>query len=254
MKTTTVASTVRGIGNDMPSLRRPINGVRPETVRLTVCEDLSGSGAGWAKGITQISTDLVREIGSRFAQCRWDYIGMRDQDIGEHDEVRLLGVSGEDFLRDQQLVEHVGGGDADETFAQTVEDLLSRPDWMTYVGPNEALGLVLFTTSSTKPAKGNTLEVLGEELKNRRINLYVIGTPGTNMQTLVDAAGGIFFELKSDPSPADTQRLAANLGKTVAGTLRTAAATVRDTPADPALPKMTTVRGVGAVGSTVARP
>jgi hypothetical protein len=78
----------------------------------------------------------------------------------------------------------------------------------------------MFTTSDTKPADNNSLAELGAELKARKIKFYLIGTPGTNLIQLVDAADGFFFELTNTPSEAEVAAISANLAATVTATLR----------------------------------
>jgi hypothetical protein len=214
--------------NDLPSMNRTLNGVRPETALIHVTDDWTGSGATWATGIEKITNHLVRDIESKFTQVRWNYVGMRDQKVGENDEYRLKDGSGADLLREQAAAKRVGGGDAEETFAQTVEDGLSDPNVLPNAGATEARGWIMFTTSDTKPADNNSLAELGAELKARKIKFYLIGTPGTNLMELVDASGGFFFELTNTPSEAEVAAISANLAATVAATLRSGA-TVRKT-------------------------
>lgn len=252
--------TVRG---QLPDMKRAFNGARPERVSLAVNDDASGSGARWASVIEQVTNHLVKEMEQRFITVKWDYVAMRDTDIGEEDEYRLRGSTGADLLREQKLIVRKGGGDAPETFSRTVENQLSDPGWMVYTGGLEALGLVMFTTSDTKPALYNSLTELGAELKRRNIKLFVIGTPGTNMEELVHAADGFFFPLNTSPTDAEAREIVAKLAATVKSTMG-AAATSRGTarPAGesgfklPVLPCETLrdpPRGdVGPVGRTVA--
>lgn len=222
-------------------------GVKPIAVNLYICDDATGSGAAWAKGIEVMTKALTIELEAKFAQVKYSYIGMRDQDIGERDEVRLKNGTAEELLREQKLLRREGGGDAAETFFQTVEDLLNDPSFAVDTGHSEARGLVLKTTSDSKPARENSVQDLGRELKSRRIHLYVVGTPGSNMQELVDAAQGDFFPLDVNPSTAEAQRMASALAATVAatvsagGTAREPGKTVRATV--PAMPSGTVSAG-----------
>lgn len=252
------AGTSKGIPG-MP--RAGINGKRPERLKIAFKDDASGSGAPWARSIETITEQLVHELSSRFLAVSYDYVGMRDMDIGEADEYRLRGGSGEDLLREQKLLRRTGGGDADETFFQTVENHLSSPDWLTYTGASEALGLIMCTTSSSKPAKHNTVEQLGEELKQRRIKLFVIGEPGSNMEDLVRAADGFFFPLRVDPTPAEAQEIATKLAATVKTTMAGMVTSRREagtTTADRTAPAADTVyvprATLRGTGDTVARP
>lgn len=256
------------VGGQLPGMHRVFNGARPERVCLTVSDDATGSGARWATVIEKVTEHLVKEMEQRFVAVKWDYVAMRDMDIGEEDEYRLRGGTGADLLREQKLIKRTGGGDAPETFARTVENLLSDPGWNVYTGALEALGLVKFTTSDTKPALYNSLVELGEELKNRKIKLFVIGTPGTNMEELVRAADGFFFPLNVNPTDAEAREIVAKLAATVKTTMG-GAVTGRGTagvggtapfdratrPAEPPTTVRRTLRGdVGEVGRTVAAP
>lgn len=252
------AGTSKGIPG-MP--RAGINGKRPEHVKISYNDDASGSGAPWARSIEAITGHLVAELASRFLSVTYDYVGMRDMDIGEADEYRLRGGSGEDLLREQKLLRRSGGGDADETFFQTVENHLSNPDWMPDTGSAEARGLIMATTSGSKPAKHNSVDEIGQELKQRRIKLFVIGEPGSNMEELVRAADGFFFPLRVDPTPAEAKEIATKLAATVKTTMGGMVTSRRDmgaTVADRTLPatgtafiSTGTLRGTG---DTVARP
>lgn len=252
----------------LPGMKRVFNGARPERVCLTIDDDASGSGARWASVIENVTAHLVKEMEQRFVSVKWDYVAMRDMDIGEKDEYRLRGGTGADLLREQKLVERTGGGDAPETFSRTAENHLSDPGWHIYTGALEALGLVMFTTSDTKPALYNSLDELGAEFKNRKIKLFVIGTPGTNMEELVRAADGFFFPLNVNPTDAEAREIVNKLAATVkttmgtvvtgrgtAGVAGTAASDRATLPAEAPMTLRRTLRGdVGEVGRTVAVP
>jgi hypothetical protein len=246
-----LAGTSKGIPG-MP--RAGINGKRPELARVSVKDDGSGSGLVWARSIEFISSHLVVELERRFLSVTYDYVGMHDMAIGEADEYLLQGGSGEDLLRAQKLLRRSGGGDADETFFQTVENHLSAPDSMPYTGASEALGMVMFTTSNSKPAKHNTVAQLGAELKRRRIKLFVCGEPGTNMEDLVRAADGFFFPLRIEPTPAEAQDIATRLAATVKTTLGGMATSRRDTRAGTVGPDRQFRATLRGTGDTVARP
>jgi len=244
-----ITNTIRGA---LPGMHRVLNGARPEHLNLGIFDDWTGSGAPWAVAIEQTTSHLVEQIQAKFATVHWDYVGMRDMDIGEEDEYRLRGGTGADVVREQKLARRSGGGDAAETFAQTLENQLSDPGWMPDTGAIEARGVILFTTSDTKPAKHNTLENLGQELKRRGINVFIIGTPGTNMEQLATAADGFFFALDVNPTVKEAQDIASRLAatvKTTMGRMVTSRGTVSGRPQmSPA------ALTVGPVGKTVAVP
>lgn len=225
--------TIPAALGQMPGMTPPGKGLKPSSASILVIEDGTGSAQARAQAIAKATEQVVPRLESALAHVTWGYRVSRDIEEGESDEQRLVEGSGADLLREQAAVDHTGGGDADETFADSIEWALS--DYTFSAAPDANKAVLLFQTSSTKPPQsGRSLEQIGEEFRERRIYLFVIGTQGSNMEQITDAAGsyGFFIELSENPSGAEAARVAETLLATMKSTLRQSKGnTERDTRA-----------------------
>ena len=89
--------------------------------------------------------------------------------------------------------------------------------------PTSARGAILaFTTADSKPAgSGRTARELGEEIARRGLLLYMVAEHTSQLQQLVDAAGGLMFPISNDPDPANMQKIAARISASIVQTLAT---------------------------------
>ena len=222
----TQSSSSHSAPGQMPAMKPAGGGIKPASASILVMEDLTGSAVEWAEAIRNVTRQLVPRLESALASVTWGYRGCRDIDVGESDEQRLVEGSGADLLREQAAGKREGGGDADETFADSLEYALES---YTFSPLREASkGVVLFQTSSTKPARsGRSLEEIGALFKQRRIRLFVVGTPGSNLERVTDAAGdhGFFIELTAKPNGVESEAVAKVLLATMKGTLSQAGKT-----------------------------
>ncbi|MCA3860342.1 MAG: hypothetical protein IOB81_17070, partial [Burkholderia sp.] len=69
----------------MPQMKRTFGGLKPTHAHVTVADDGTGSGLPWADGIIHAMTEVEKRLGQNFHEVSYDYIAMRDQDIGERD-------------------------------------------------------------------------------------------------------------------------------------------------------------------------
>ncbi len=220
--------------------------VKPIYVNMLIGDDETGSGNTWKVHIENSTEHVLTELGKRFAGIKYSYISMGDRAIGEKDKLRLQNATAEEVLREQKMLVREGGGDAAETFLWTMDDVLRDPALLPRTRSNEARGLLLLTTDDTKPLPdGRSLEEFAQQFRQSKIYLFVVGTPGSNMERVAQMCGGDFFALDLNPSAAEAERVAARLAQTVAATVRTPADGAGTTPA-------TTVRAGDPVGTVPA--
>lgn len=214
--------------NSPPPMRQTMGGKKPIAASILVFDDLSGSSQTWGVAIEQVTENMVSALEASLAKVTWGYLGMRDQDVGEEDEPRLEEGTGTELLREQKAATREGGGDPDETFAWSVE---RAEQYYPFGGGSEvSKAMIVFETSSTKLLKsGRSLRDLGAALAKRRIYLFVVGTPGSNMKEMSQGAGqyGFFFELDANPGTREANKLAERLTATIKSSIGPGATTVR---------------------------
>lgn len=237
-------------GGPVVGIQRALGGKKPVACDVLVIDDGTGSGKPWAAGIEKGTEMVVRTLTAKLAAVSFGYTVSRDRDVGEADEQRLANVDGDQLLREQKLIVRDGGGDPEETFGDSVMDAVSGYPFNHASDVSRAI--VLLTTSNSKPtAAGLAPFQVGEEVAKRKIYLFVVGEPGSNVEDMVKGAGkygGGFFHLSLNPSQAEVDQMAARLTATIMGTVSNPAAGTVPTG---------TVRPSGTIrpsGMTVANP
>ena len=188
----------------------------PQAVQVLAIADATGSSGPFARGISHILDALATSLPERIASVRFGLVASRDADCGEHDETLLADGDATALQQAAQRIRFVGGDDADETHFWSVRDALGY-GWAD--GPMRRKAILLIGSSDSKPIPGMTLEQLVVKLSERRITVFVVATPDSNLQLLATLTDGLLFALSNEPSAEELQRLTARLTSSITQTL-----------------------------------
>lgn len=212
-----------GLGSSGPGivLNRANGGRKPIKIELLVMDDLTDSAKNRAQVIADTTRSAFETLEKSAMQVQFGYMGCRDRDFGEADEVRITSGTAAQVLREQLTVVRAGGGDPPEPFGDSVLDALDSYPFTH--APDVSGAILLLCTDSTKPTRsGLTPYQVGERCKAARKYVFVVGEPGSNTEDFVRGAGafgGGFMELKANPTEAEVKFIAQKLTGTLVGTL-----------------------------------
>lgn len=212
-----------GLGSAGPGivLNRANGGRKPIKIELLVLDDLTESALNRAQVIADTTRTAFETLERSALQVQFGYIGCRDRDYGEADEVRITHGTSAQVLREQLTVVRAGGGDPAEPFGDSVLDALDSYPFTN--APDVAGAIVLLCTDHSKPTRsGLTPFQVGERCKAARKHIFVVGEPDSNTEDFVRGAGafgGGFMELKASPTEAEVKFIAQKLTGTLVGTL-----------------------------------
>lgn len=232
-----------GAGGPAVTLQRANGGRKPVRVELLLIDDLSQSAHNRAQVIHGVTRMAFETLEKAAIEVRFGYLGARDRGYGEADELRITHGSSAQVLREQMTVVRAGGGDAAETFGDSIVDALDIYPFTR--APDVVAALLLVCTDNSKPTAGGlSMRQVGERCHAARTHVFVVGEPGSNTEDIVlgaGAHGGGFLELKASPSQQEVQLIARKLTGTLVGSLNQA--TTGTLPASALVPTGLTVPG-----------
>lgn len=232
-----------GAGGPAVTLQRANGGRKPVRAEVLLIDDLSLSALNRAQVIQDVTRQAFETLDKAAVEARFGYVGARDRQQGETDELRITHGSSAQVLREQVTVVRAGGGDAAETFGDSILDALDTYPFTR--APDVVAAILLVCTDHSKPtAAGLSMRQVGERCHAARVHVCVVGEPGSNTEDIVRGAGahGIgFLELKANPSPQDVQLIARRLTGTLVGSLNQAG--TGTVPASALVPTGLTVPG-----------
>jgi hypothetical protein len=210
-----------GAGGPAVKLNRANGGRKPVRVELLVIDDLTLSAHNRAQVICETTRSAFEALEQTALEARFGYLGSRDRGHGEADELRVVHGTAAQVLREQMTVTRAGGGDAPETFGDSLLDALDTYPFTH--APDVVSALLLLCTDDSKPTQGGlSMEAVGERCRLARKHVFVVGEPGSNTEAIVlgaGAFGGGFLELKANPTPQEVQLIARRLTGTLVGSL-----------------------------------
>ena len=177
-------------------------------VELGITIDRTGSTATFEVGVKKALPLILDPINDKARDVRVWLQTHGDRDCGQDELLLTDGGTAAQAIADIESVVYEGGGDPPEHHLDAVETLHRRIPWNP--NPTEARGaLVAITTADSKPAhSGRSAGEIGETIKENRVALYLIGQQTPTLIELVEAAGGLFFEISNDPQVAEMRRVA----------------------------------------------
>lgn len=230
-----------GVFGNGPALQlnRANGGRKPVKVELLVVDDLTASAANRAQVIQAITQEAFQALGKAVLEVKFGYLGSRDRDYQESDELRVIHGGADQVLREQLTVVRAGGGDAAETFGDSLIDALDNYPFSR--APDVVAGVLLLCTDHSKPTRqGLSLTEVGERFKTSRTHVFVVGERGSNTEEIVPAAGafgGGFIELSAQADPDEIKVVAQKLTGTMVGTFGNASTgTIRISPSGTTIP------------------
>lgn len=203
----------------------------PVEVDLAVTVDRTGSSEQFATGIPATFETICKQVQAKAASCKVWLQSHGDLDEGQEPVLLTNGGSGEQAVSDIRSIRFTGGGDPPEHHLDGISTLLETVPWT--ANPMKARGAILaFMTADSKPLRsGASPAELGARIRERRVLLYLICQPTACLREFCDAAGGLMFQISNSPDPADLQKIASDIGKSILGTLQSGATVALDTRA-----------------------
>lgn len=182
---------------------------------FVVLVDRTGSSEAFKTGIPLTYEKIARAIAERVRDPKLYVYSHGDLDLGEETILHTDGGSIEQAIDDVRRIIFQGGGDPEETHTTAIEYVMRNVPWRNKSNSSRS-ALLVFLTDDTKPCRsGLTAKQLGEELKARRIQLYLVCQPTPTLKELVEAAGGLMFEISNSPDQKDLDVIANKLAASI---------------------------------------
>ena len=207
-------------GKPAQSIVRPAT--RPKIqcqVDLAATVDRTGSSLRFQTGIPQTYEMIVSQVKPKVRKVNCWLASHGDLEEDQDFIIHTDAGTPEQAIEDIKKISFGGGGDASEHHLDAIESLLNRVPWT--ADPSRARGAIIaFMTADTKPAKsGISAAVLGKQIRDRGILLYLVCEPTPTLQELAFAAEGLVFQISNNPDPSEMQRIAAQLAASIVATV-----------------------------------
>jgi len=177
--------------------------------------DRTDSSKKFREGISKSYISIVDLVTQKVCTMRCWIQTHGDRDEGQHEELITDGGTPEQAKEDIQKVVYGGGGPPEENHLDGIETLLNRVPWT--ADPLRSRGVILgFLTAETKVAEsGTTATELGSRIKEMGILLILICQAKPILSDLVDAAGGLMFEITNKPDQRTLESIASKIGASI---------------------------------------
>ncbi len=186
----------------------------PVTVMLGITVDGTGSSNSFQVGIPLTLKIILEKLEAKAKSVRCYLQIHRDLDYGEEPVLITNNGSPAQALEDLKSVVFTGGGDAEESHLDAVENLLTlpwEPDLSTCRGA--ILGIL---NADTKPLRsGKSIQELAQEIKKRNLLFYLVCEPTPQLQEIVNETGGMMFPISNNPEASELQKIAMQLGASI---------------------------------------
>jgi hypothetical protein len=197
-------------------------GARPKVqceVVVAYAVDRTGSGERFQAGVNQIVETISNQVAAKARDVKVFVQTHGDLDEGEQPVLLTDGGTVAQAIQDVRSIVFNGGGDPPEHHLDAIENLVNTIPWPT--DPSRARAAVIgLLTADTKPARsGVTAQQLGEAIKTRGLLLYLICEPTPTLYELVQAAGGLLFEISNTPDPTALQAIATQLSASIVASI-----------------------------------
>ncbi|MBI4872085.1 MAG: hypothetical protein HY814_11025 [Candidatus Riflebacteria bacterium] len=195
-------------------------------VNLVATVDRTGSTQRFAQGVKDCLPLILKPIEKKAAKVAVSLHSHGDLDEGQAPILLTDRGSVDQAILDVATIVFGGGGDPPENHLDQIEHLMHSSMWLS--DPRRGHdALLLICTADSKPARsGKSARELGEELRQRRIQLYAICEMTPVLHELVTAAGGCIFPISNNPDTAEMARIAADVARSITQTAETGAPTL----------------------------
>ena len=176
--------------------------------------DITGSTGRFAAGVVEAIRMILGQITARVRGLSIYLYGGGDLDCGQECTLLASGVPVAEAIATVERLSFQGGGDSEETHADSVETVITTTPWE--LDRQWRNVLVVFLTADSKPSRsGLTTRQLGEKLQRQGIQLFVVAEDYPFARDLVDAAAGLFFPISNNPDPTQMQQIAGAISQTL---------------------------------------
>lgn len=185
-------------------------------VDLAATVDRTGSCERFEIGIPLTYDLILAQLKTKVRDVKCWLGSHGDLDEGQNFIIHTDAGTPEQASEDIKNICYGGGGDPPEHHLDAIESLLNLVPWTS--DPSRARGaIVAFMTADTKPAKsGISATELGRQIRDKGILLYLVCEPTPTLQELASAAEGFLFQISNNPEPTEMQKIAAEVGKSIA--------------------------------------
>jgi len=200
----------------VPVIVQPVRRVQklPASVLLALLIDITGSTGRFSEGVFQAVKMILDFHAPKIREMRVFLHTAGDLDYGQECTLVGNGVTAPEATTAVERLSFGGGGDEPETHLDSVQTVLNTTPWE--LDRHWRNVLILFLTADSKPARSAvTARQLGEALRGRGIQLYVVAEDYPFARELSEAACGLFFSITNDPEPAQMQQIAVGISQTL---------------------------------------
>ena len=191
----------------------------PAAATAVVDVDGTGSSEPFAAGIPKIFQRTGQGLAERISEIKYDVWKHGDLECSEQPVQLAQGVDLTQAVSAIQSIKYDGGGDAPETHADQLENLLNVSQWGADPLRSRNI-LVMFATDDTKPLRsGKSMKQLGKEIKDRGIFLFLVCQETKNLREIVDAAGGFIIPISTEPDEKEIQQVVSSLTASIMSTV-----------------------------------
>ena len=192
----------------------------PVEVDLAATVDRTGSSEQFQAGIPMTYEIIVKQLAAKARSVRCWLQSHGDLDDGQDHVLHTDDGTPDQAVADIKTIKYGGGGDPPESHLDAIEHLTNMMPWT--ADPTRSRGAILaFLTADAKPTKsGISARELGEAIRRQGILFYLVCEPTPTLQELVNAAGGLMFEITNNPDPGDLQKIAGQLAASIVATVQ----------------------------------
>lgn len=205
---------------------RPATRLRPGCATIGMSVDRTGSSKEFQIGIPLIAEKSLRSLEESIAKILVDL--WTHGDLEYHEEPVQLVHCG---TVDQTLeaiagIEYGGGGDALETHADQIENVLNKTAWGARSLLCRNIALFFLTDDTKRTRSGKTMSQIGAEYKDRGIKLILVCQETALLRELKDAANGFLIPISNNPDKAEIDRVVSALCATLTMAMASAGKTM----------------------------
>lgn len=186
----------------------------PVDLTVAVDIDITGSSNNWTSGIADFTKTVLKGVEAKAASVTCFLVSHGDIDCGQDPTIVSSGVPADDAIADVQSLAFDQGGDPEEHHLDGLEFALNAIPWPT--DPSSRGCIIGIMNANTKPAtSGVSPTELGRQVKAKGLMLFLCCEPYPALEDFRAAADGTLISISNNPDPAEMQRVAAELAKSI---------------------------------------
>lgn len=183
-------------------------------VELATLIDRTGSSKEFEVGIPKAFETIARFVEAKARSVSFYTATHGDKDEGQEFALLTNSATIDQAISDVNDIDYQGGGEAREHHLDALEDLVERIPWG--AGPDVRSAAVAFMTSDSKPASsGKSPEQIGKLYRNSNIQLYLVCQPTPTLNSVIEAAEGLMFQISNRPNEDELQQISTGIAKSI---------------------------------------